>query len=103
MQNNSSGRKQSRSAFRIPHSEFTTRREFLWEAGGGFVGTALAWLLARDGFFASQALGAESSAAASPLAPKPPHFAPKAKSCIFLFMYGGPSHVDLFDPKPALV
>src|SRR5438552_2332875 len=37
-----------------------------------------------------------------PLAPKPPHFAPKAKSVIFLFCYGGPSQVDLFDPKPAL-
>ncbi|HVX10465.1 MAG TPA: DUF1501 domain-containing protein [Pirellulales bacterium] len=75
-----------------------TRREFIWEAGGGFVGTALAWLLAQDGFFDAQARGA-----VSPLAPKPPHFAPRAKSCIFLFMYGGPSQVDLFDPKPALV
>ncbi len=75
-----------------------TRREFMWEAGGGFVGTALTWMLARDGFFASQA----SAATLSPLAPKPPHFAPKAKSCIFLFMYGGPSQVDLLDPKPEL-
>lgn len=39
---------------------------------------------------------------ANPLAPRAPHFAPKAKSVIFLFMYGGPSHVDLFDPKPEL-
>src|SRR5678816_3415682 len=38
----------------------------------------------------------------NPLAPKPPHFAPKAKSVIFLFMYGGPSQVDTFDYKPAL-
>ena len=38
----------------------------------------------------------------NPLAPKPPHFAAKAKSVIFLFCYGGPSQVDLFDPKPAL-
>ena len=37
-----------------------------------------------------------------PLAPRPPHFAAKAKSCIFLFMEGGPSHIDLFDPKPEL-
>ena len=36
----------------------------------------------------------------NPLAPKPPHFAPKAKSVIFLFMYGGPSHIDTFDYKP---
>ena len=39
----------------------------------------------------------------NPLAPKKPHFAPKAKSVIFLFMYGGPSHVDTFDYKPAMV
>lgn len=75
-----------------------TRREFLWQAGGGFVGTALAWMLDRDGFFASRATAATSS----PLAPRPAHFAPRAKSCIFLFNYGGPSQVDLFDPKPEL-
>jgi Protein of unknown function (DUF1501) len=78
-----------------------TRREFLWEAGGGFVGTALTSLLIQDGFFADRAAGATSDGA-SPLAAKSPHFAPTAKSCIFLFMYGGPSQVDLFDPKPAL-
>jgi hypothetical protein len=77
-----------------------TRREFLWQAGGGFVGTALTYLLARDGFFDKQATAAE--APPNPLAPKKPHFPAKAKSCIFLFMYGGPSQVDLFDPKPEL-
>jgi hypothetical protein len=77
-----------------------TRREFLWQAGGGFVGTALTYLLARDGYFGAKASAAE--AALNPLAPKKPHFAAKAKSCIFLFMYGGPSQVDLFDPKPEL-
>src|SRR5262245_39995868 len=74
-----------------------TRREFIWQAGGGFVGTALTWLLAQDGGFA-RAATTTSSAHATRLA----HFAPKAKSCIFLFMYGGPSQVDLFDPKPEL-
>jgi hypothetical protein len=77
-----------------------TRREFLWQAGGGFVGTALTYLLARDGFFDSKMSAAE--AVLNPLALKKPHFAAKAKSCIFLFMYGGPSQVDLFDPKPEL-
>jgi len=77
-----------------------TRREFLWQAGGGFVGTALTYLLARDGFFENPTSPAD--AALNPLAPKRPHFAAKAKSCIFLFMYGGPSQVDLFDPKPEL-
>ena len=83
-----------------------TRRELLWEAGAGFTGLALAGLLDRDGFFASRAAAstvpAGALAAASPLAPKPPQFAPKAKSVIFLFMYGGPSHVDTFDYKPKL-
>ncbi|MEO2091469.1 MAG: DUF1501 domain-containing protein [Gemmataceae bacterium] len=68
-----------------------TRRELLWEMGGGFAGVALAGLMA-----------AEATADAGPLAPKKPHFPTKAKSCIFLMMNGGPSQVDTFDPKPAL-
>lgn len=79
-----------------------TRREFLWEAGAGFTGLALTDLLSADGFFGAPAAAAEGSSRANPLAPKPPHFAPKAKSVIFLFMYGGPSHVDTFDYKPTL-
>jgi len=73
-----------------------TRREFFWQSGAGFTSVALSGLLSGDGFFANQAT------AANPLAPKKPHFAPKAKSVIFLFMYGGPSHVDTFDHKPAM-
>ena len=80
-----------------------TRREFLWEAGAGFTGLALTGLLSLDGFFANQAMAAQSAARpANPLAPKNPHFAPKAKSVIFLFMYGGPSQVDTFEYKPKL-
>src|SRR3954453_3755298 len=80
-----------------------TRREFLWEAGAGFTGLALAGLLSRDGFFGSPAVAASPAGVpANPLAPRPPHFGPKAKSVIFLFMYGGPSHVDTFDYKPDL-
>jgi len=83
-----------------------TRREFLWEVGGGFAGLALVDLLSREGFFARRALAAESTAPgevpAHLLAPRTPHFAPKAKHCIFLFMNGAPSQVDTFDPKPAL-
>src|SRR5438067_11815656 len=74
-----------------------TRREFLWEVGGGFAGLALIDLLAAGGFLTEKA-----SAATSPLAPKPAHFPAKAKHCVFLFMNGGPSQVDTFDPKPAL-
>jgi hypothetical protein len=78
-----------------------TRREFLWQAGGGFAGTALTWLLAQDGFFGGTAQAADATSL-NPLAPRPPHFAPKAKRCICLFMYGGVSQVDTFDPKPEL-
>jgi hypothetical protein len=80
-----------------------TRREFLWEAGAKFTGVALTAMLSADGFFDRAASGAEAAAKTlSPTAPKPAPFAGKAKSVIFLFMYGGPSHVDTFDYKPAL-
>jgi hypothetical protein len=78
-----------------------TRREFFCEAGAGFTSVALAGLLSSDGFF-RRAAANEALPQANPLAPKPPHFAPKATSVIFLFMYGGPSHVDTFDYKPEL-
>jgi len=86
---------------KAPHNQFCgrTRREFLWQAGGGFASVALTSLLSQDGFFSSPTAASE---AVNPLAPKPPHFAPKAKSVIFLFMYGGPSHIDTFDHKPAM-
>jgi hypothetical protein len=78
-----------------------TRREFLWQAGGGFTGVALAGMLGDD-FFRARAAGAQT-AFANPLAPKKPHRPAKARSVIFLYMYGGPSHVDTFDYKPAMV
>ncbi len=78
--------------------------------GGGFAGLALAGLLEATGFFAhpSHASAAENDRPAipeaprSPLASRPPHFATRAKSCIFLMMNGGPSQVDTFDYKPQL-
>lgn len=76
------------------------RREFLWQIGAGFGGLALTSLLDKDGFF-SRVAGA-SEPISSPLSLKAPHFVPKAKRCIFLFMYGGPSSVDTFDYKPEL-
>ncbi len=80
-----------------------TRREFLWQAGAGFTSLGLADLLSRDGFFGNNARAGDiAPRSANPLAPKPPHFAPRAKSVIFLFMYGGPSQVDTFDHKPKL-
>src|SRR5262245_13215005 len=69
------------------------RRDFLFRAGGGLGGPVRRWLLERD---------ATAAPSANPLAPKKPHFEPKAKSVIFMFMVGGPSPLDLFDPKPDL-
>ena len=74
-----------------------TRREMLARAAGGFGAIALNAMLA-DEMPASDAV-----ATADPLAPKQPHFAPQAKQVIFLYMTGGVSHVDSFDPKPDLL
>jgi hypothetical protein len=83
-----------------------SRREFLWQVGGGFAGLALIDLLERSGFFANAAQADDGATdirnAARPLAPRPPHFDAKAKHAVFLFMNGAPSHVDTFDPKPEL-
>ncbi|MCO6455601.1 MAG: DUF1501 domain-containing protein [Pirellulaceae bacterium] len=75
------------------------RRRFLRQAGGGAGLVALAGLLAEDGFF-PRGTAAERHA---PPTVRPPHFAPRARRVIWLFMHGGPSHVDLWDPKPDLV
>ena len=77
-----------------------TRREALWQMGGGFAGVALTAMLERDGFF--QKIGYADEGVVNPLAPKPSHFPTKVKNCIFLLMNGGPSQVDTFDPKPLL-
>ena len=75
------------------------RRQFLHSAvaGSAIFPALVSELLAEDG---RDKPG--RSPEADPLAPKSPHFAPKAKSVIFLFMSGGVSHVDTFDPKPKL-
>ena len=71
----------------------TNRRDMLRTSACGFGSVALAALAAQN---------SASAAATNPFTAKPPHFKPKAKRIIFLFMWGGPSHVDLFDPKPQL-
>jgi len=81
------------------YQNFTNRRDFLKKAGAGFGFLALADLLRGDGLLAADV---ESARALNPMAPLKPHFAPKAKSIIWLFMEGAPSSVDLFDPKPEL-
>ena len=80
-------------------SRSETRRRFFRTFAGGFGSVALAHLLAREGLTPA---GAQDGIAANPMAPRKPHFAPTAKNVIFLFMSGGPSQIDLFDPKPAL-
>jgi hypothetical protein len=87
-------------------SRFVSRRDFLFRAGEGIGGIALAYLLNQDGLAAAPARAedacASSAGITSPFSPKPPHFKPRAKAVISLFMDGGVSHVDTFDPKPAL-
>lgn len=80
------------------------RRQFIWELGAGFGGVALSAMLDQDGFFSKHAFGADQDASSSqkPLASRTPHFLPRAKRCIFLFMYGGPSNMDTFEYKPEL-
>ena len=85
---------------KLPRNTFcgqTNRREFMHTIGGGFASTALTGMLANDSFFSSA-----NAATGNPLYPKPQMMPAKAKSVIFLFMYGGPSHVDTFDHKPEL-
>ncbi|MCI0419202.1 MAG: DUF1501 domain-containing protein [Acidobacteria bacterium] len=76
----------------------TTRRHFFGQCAVGLGQIALASLL-RDG----EMHGAQRTQPVNPRASKPPHFAPKAKSVIYLFMAGGPSQLDLFEHKPKLV
>jgi hypothetical protein len=83
-----------------------SRREFLFRSGGGVSGLALASLLDRDALIAQESTTTNTCAAQpigfNPYAPKAPHFKPRATAMISLFMSGGVSHVDTFDPKPAL-
>jgi hypothetical protein len=76
-----------------------SRRDLLRHSGAGFGLLALQGLLGRD---SAQASVASESTSANPLAARAPHFAPRAKRVIFLFMHGGPSQVDTFDYKPLL-
>ena len=80
-----------------PHPNFLSRREALTRAGFGMGGLALAGVLHDLGL-----TNASAAAEASPLKPRASQYAPKAKRVIHLFMNGGPSQMDTFDPKPKL-
>jgi hypothetical protein len=79
----------------------STRRHFLAQSAMGIGGVALAWLLKEEGLLAAP-VRPELEPRRFDLTPKPPHHAPRARAMISLFMQGGPSHVDLLDPKPLL-
>ncbi|HYZ87064.1 MAG TPA: DUF1501 domain-containing protein [Bryobacteraceae bacterium] len=78
----------------------TSRRDFLANAGSGLGALAAASLFDRDGLLPRA--NAATGASPNPLKAREPHHKPTAKSVIWAFMEGGPSHIDLFDPKPAL-
>jgi hypothetical protein len=80
-------------------ADFLTRRGFFTRVAGGIQGAALAYLLSREGYSAS---AAEQERPIQDLKPRTPHFPVKARAVIHLFMNGGPSQMDLFDPKPML-
>jgi hypothetical protein len=80
---------------RVESAQKITRRWFIEQCSVGMGALALNHLLASAGYAATQDAG-------NPLAPKKPHFAPKAKNVIFLFMAGAPSHLEMFDNKPQL-
>src|SRR5262245_9311030 len=79
------------------HHALRSRRDFLATSASGVGLLALASLLRDDGL-----LAAEGAPDASPLTPRAPHFAPKAKACICFYLEGAPSQLDLWDPKPKL-
>src|SRR5580765_1707990 len=80
---------------------FLTRRQALQEAAIGFGAMAVNSMLQQERLFAAESASAKERV--YDLTPKRPHFAPKAKRVIFIYIGGGPSTIDMFDPKPALM
>src|SRR5437016_4542430 len=92
----------SSSSLREPGDSYVSRRSFFHQVAGGIYGTALTFLLNGDLYAGARSPDQESAGLGFDLKPRPPHFTPKARSVIHLFMNGGPSQMDLFDPKPML-
>ncbi|MBI2823520.1 MAG: DUF1501 domain-containing protein [Planctomycetia bacterium] len=88
--------------FAAPSPLYPSRREFLKRTGNGFGLAALASLLGSDGLLKAETAQSPADRALHPLAPQPAHFPAKAQSVIWLFMNGGPSHVDTWQYKPEL-
>ncbi|HEV3024725.1 MAG TPA: DUF1501 domain-containing protein, partial [Pirellulales bacterium] len=85
----------------IPFAYFS-RRDFFHRVGGGIQGAALAWLLAGESSTRAEEAPPRDALTIDDTRPRAAHFQPRAKAVIHLFMNGGPSQMDLFDPKPAL-
>ena len=90
------------SISQLPLVEMNSRRQFLSRSAFGIGSFALAHLLQQDGLLADSGPSKPGENLPLNLKPRQPHFAPQATAMISLFMHGGPSHVDLFDPKPEL-
>ncbi|HVR74949.1 MAG TPA: DUF1501 domain-containing protein, partial [Planctomycetota bacterium] len=89
----------------IEEAAVHTRREFLNTTASGLGMMALGAMLTQDGLLSpahAMPEGGPGARQVEPLESRPPHFEPRAKSCIFIFMEGAPSQIDLFDPKPKL-
>jgi hypothetical protein len=84
----------------IEQSVFLARREFFTTTANGLGALALGSMLGEDGLLAAESAG--HSGDSDPLMPRHPHFPAKAQNCIFIFMEGAPSQLDLYDPKPKL-
>src|SRR5262245_33572807 len=84
-----------RNSYNVGMNQLPSRREILSRLGGGFGGLALSYLL-------GSARGGDEQPVVHDVLPRTPHLRPKARAVIQLFMHGGPSHVDLIDPKPML-
>src|SRR5690606_8658103 len=85
-----------------PSTARPSRRQLLRQMGAGSGMLGLFGVLAQAGLLVEGAPGAPPASRRNPLAAKQPHFAPKAKRVIHIYLNGGPSHVDTFDPKPLL-
>ena len=94
-----------RTGMTTPSNPLTarTRRDFLTSSSSGLGAAAVAALLQSDGLLAAAPPQVEPPLPLNALTPRQPHFPPRAKSCIFVYAAGGPSQLDLFDPKPELV
>jgi hypothetical protein len=85
-----------------PHRCFCSRRHFLQAHAFGLGSVALSWLLKQDGLLGAELVRPELAPHSFDLKPKPTHYTPRARAMISLLMIGGPSQIDLFDPKPIL-